>query len=226
MKIAFNTQNIELINEFIKAGKEFKIDLLNAKVENVLLNIIENNEADAYIIDASNPSLEKIFKFIKKQNENIQVILLVDSGVSIEKYYNKAIIIPLVLNHSILTRSCITNLNLFYNSFNKMQKLTAKMSELIEFGKGSYDPTRRILTYDGKEFKKLSGKEGGIIETLAANFGQVVKKEVILEKVWHKTDYFAGRSADVYITHLRKMFTEKKVKLSIKNITGVGLILE
>jgi DNA-binding response OmpR family regulator len=69
-------------------------------------------------------------------------------------------------------------------------------------------------------------KAGGIIELLAINYGQVVKKEVILEKVWRKSDYFAGRSMDVYVTNLRNTLRNNKIKLSIKNISGIGLILE
>ena len=80
------------------------------------------------------------------------------------------------------------------------------------------------ITY--KEIKKFSIKEGGILEILASNYGNVVKKEIILEKLWRKNDYFAGRSMDVYISYLRKTFKDNKIKLSIKNIAGIGLILE
>jgi DNA-binding response OmpR family regulator len=107
-----------------------------------------------------------------------------------------------------------------------MQRLTAKMNDKIEFGQCIYDPTRRMLSHNGVDIKKLSAKEGGILEILAINFGQVVKKEVILEKVWRKTDYFAGRSMDVYITYLRNTLKENEINLTITNISGVGLILE
>jgi DNA-binding response OmpR family regulator len=100
------------------------------------------------------------------------------------------------------------------------------MSDVIEFNNCKYDPTRRTLFYKGKEVKKLSAKEGGIVEILASNFGEVVKKEIILEKVWHKSDYFSGRSMDVYVTHLRNLLKESDIDVNIKNISGVGLILE
>ena len=100
------------------------------------------------------------------------------------------------------------------------------MADVIEFGNCRYDPTRRTLFFKEKEVKKLSAKEGGIMEILSSNYGEVVKREIILEKVWHKDDYFAGRSMDVYVTNLRKLFAAKSVFLSIKNISGVGLILE
>ena len=134
---------------------------------------------------------------------------------------------------------------MYKKNFETLHKLTAKMHDRIEFDNCTYDPTRRILyhkvrvpqseedkakhkepEYEIKEVEKLSAKKGGILEILAINYGEVVKKEVILEKVWRKTDYFVGRSLDVYITMLRNTFKDNHIKLNIKNISGVGLILE
>jgi DNA-binding response OmpR family regulator len=89
-----------------------------------------------------------------------------------------------------------------------------------------YDPTQRFLYYKDKEIKRLSIKEGGILEILASNYGKIVNKDVILEKVWHATDYFKRRSCDVYVTYLRNTLKANKIKLTIKNISGIGLILE
>ena len=119
------------------------------------------------------------------------------------------------------------NINTYINTFATLKKLTAKIHDKIEFANCVYDPTRRILYHKGKQVDKLSQKKGGILEILAINYGTVVKKEIILEKVWRKpNDYFAGRSMDVFMTYLRNTFKQHKIKLSIKNISGVGLILE
>ena len=83
-----------------------------------------------------------------------------------------------------------------------------------------------MLYRRNKEITKLSEKQGGILEMLASNYGNAVKKDLILEKVWRKNDYYSSRSMDVYITGIRKIFKENKIKLQIKNISGVGLILE
>ena len=72
----------------------------------------------------------------------------------------------------------------------------------------------------------MTAKEGGILEILGSNFGTVVNKDIILEKVWQKSDYFSGRSMDVYITNLRNLLKKHNIDLTIENITGSGLILE
>jgi DNA-binding response OmpR family regulator len=46
-----------------------------------------------------------------------------------------------------------------------------------------------------------------------------------LNAVWGKDDYFVGRSLDVFITKLRKYFSED-ASITITNIHGVGFKLE
>jgi DNA-binding response OmpR family regulator len=224
MKIALSTQNIDLINEFNKQSKIFNVEILNAKVENVLNGIIEKNEADAYIIQDDTRMLNKVCSYIKRTNENTPIIVfgphILALSADILCPYNDGVKVDMFAS------SMIQNIINFYNKFEKLQRLTAKMTEVIEFANCSYDPTRRMLSYKGKEITKLSAKEGGIIETLAMNFGQVVKREIILEKVWGTNDYWKGRSMDVYLSHLRKMLEANKIKLAIKNISKIGLILE
>ena len=87
-------------------------------------------------------------------------------------------------------------------------------------------PTKRLLFCDGKKIQKLSPKQAGIFELLSANFGQVVKKDIILEKVWHQSNYFVGRSLDVFVTHLRKILEIGGIKMSITNVSNIGLMLD
>jgi len=228
MKIVINTEDNNLLNAFIKSCKDTDNQIIIAKTERVLFDIIEKGNVDAYVISNDILYRNKACTFIKKSDSYTPIIALVDSriilttiGASID------ICIPYTTEYDILIVSIINNIIMFNKTFATLKKLTTKIHEKIEFANCVYDPTRRILYYKGKEIKKLSVKEGGILEVLAINYGEVVKKEVILEKVWKKpNDYFAGRSCDVYITYLRNTFKNNKVKLSIKNISGIGLILE
>ena len=227
MKIAFNTENFALLNTFIRIHRDAGIQVIVSKIESVLFETIENGDADAYVLSNSSIFTKKAIDFIKKFNPYIPIVLLISN----ETEWNIPPNVDIVLfenasNTELLSKVMYYNICIFKKNFETLHKLTAKMHEKIEFGNCIYDPTRRILYHKDKEVKKLSQKEGGILEILAINFGQVVKKEVILEKVWRKTDYIVGRSQDVYITHLRNMFKENKINLKIKNISGIGLILE
>ena len=224
MKIAINTENIELYNAFYHILKDTEHQIINVKVESVLFENIENGCIDAYILSNNTPYFKKAIDFIKKNNPFTPVIAVMIKSTEVPPLVD--ICTALYDSFANFAKNTVFNVLSYVKTFETLQKLTAKMHEPISFANCIYDPTRRILSYKGKEVKKLSQKEGGILEVLALNYGIVVKKEIILEKVWHKTDYFAGRSCDVYITYLRNTLKEKDIKLTIINISGIGLILE
>jgi len=224
MKIALSTQDSEFYNIFFRICKDAEHNIINAKVESVLFDIIENETADAFIIDCDNLYFKKAVDFIKKRSPYIPIIGILSSGnvpnIPADIYMDMSI------SYRIFSETVLHNISTYIKTFTTLKKLTTKMHEKIEFGNCVYDPTRMILYHKGVEIKKLSPKEGGILEILAINYGDVVKKNVILEKVWRKTDYFAGRSMDVYITYLRNTLRNNQIALKITNVSGIGLILE
>jgi DNA-binding winged helix-turn-helix (wHTH) protein len=224
MKIVLSTQNIDLINVFIKMAKPLGVEVINAKVDSILKNCITDNEVSVFILGEDTFNLSKFCSLIKKENENTPILVF---GHKNEIPYADFFCF---VNDSISIEN-VTKM-LFQNSvnldkkLNKLQKLTAKVGDVVAFKQWSYDPTKRVLCHKDKELDKLSVKAGGLLEMLASNYGEVVKREMILEKVWKKTDYFAGRSLDVFTTHLRKMFEKHGVKMDIRNVSKVGLILQ
>ena len=226
MKIIFNSQNIDLINIFTKLGKDSKIEVINAKVEKILFDHIVVGNVEAFIIENSTYYSQKAIDFVKKRHPYIPVVIFGDEATKIK---GADIYIPFTSEDTqfeLMFECIIRNIENYNTNFQKLQKLITTFSDIIQFGHCKYDPTRRSLYYKGKEIRKLSAKEGGIIEVLALNYGQVVKRDIILEKVWKQSDYFKGRSMDVYITNLRKLFKSNNIDLTINNISGVGLILE
>ena len=242
MKIVLNTQSAELINYFMRFSKlqnpvpagyeDRNVEIQASRVEAGLFDSISDPSVDAYLIEVPSSYSQKGVDFIKKRTPYIPVILfgqteiLTDvAGADIYLPYCEPSLDPEVHMNKFF-ELVVWNAANYLKNFSKLRKLTTKMSSVIDFGQCKYDPTRRTLSYKKAEIKKLSAKEGGILEVLSSNFGEVVKKEIILEKVWHKSDYFSGRSMDVYVTHLRRLFRDNEIDMNIKNISGVGLILE
>ena len=242
MKIVLNTQSAELINYFMRFSKlqnpvptgyvDKNVEIQASRVESGLFDSISDPSVDAYLIEVPTSYSQKGVDFIKKRNPYVPVILFgptevlseVSGGDIYMPYCESASDPESHMNK--FFELVVWNAANYLKNFSKLRKLTTKMSSIIDFGQCKYDPTRRTLSYKEVEVKKLSAKEGGILEVLSSNFGEVVKKEIILEKVWHKSDYFSGRSMDVYVTHLRKLLRENEIDMNIKNISGVGLILE
>nr|WP_315087373.1 helix-turn-helix domain-containing protein [uncultured Chryseobacterium sp.] len=53
------------------------------------------------------------------------------------------------------------------------------------------------------------------------NKNTVLKRQDILKAVWGDDDYFMGRSLDVFISRLRKVFSDEE-NISIENLHGIG----
>lgn len=92
-----------------------------------------------------------------------------------------------------------------------------------EIGKYTFDALNYILKGPNFE-KKVTKKEAQILEMLCKFKNRVIDRDVILNAVWGKDDYFTGRSLDVFITKLRKYLSHDK-NVKIDNIHGVGFQL-
>lgn len=224
MKIVVNTQNTELYDVFCKIGREENYQVIDAKLETQVFDNIEANDVDAYILSNDTLYFKRAVNLIKKNNPYVPILVI---GSIILPNVQVDLCMNLHMPYETYVRMVYYNICTYIKTFATLRKLTSKINDKIEFANCVYDPSRRFLYHNGKHIKKLAPKEGGILEILATNFGEIVKKEVILEKVWHKTnDYFVQRSCDVYVTYLRNTLRHNDIKLSIKNITGIGLILE
>jgi len=95
--------------------------------------------------------------------------------------------------------------------------------DIYEIGKFIFNSKLRTLTL-GDDEKKLSPKEGQLLELLVINQNSLISREMALKKIWGTDDYFTARSMDVYITKLRKFLSEDP-GLVIKNIHGSGFQL-
>ena len=79
--------------------------------------------------------------------------------------------------------------------------------------------------HDGT-MRALTQRESQLLQLLAENRNEVVRREVILSRFWNtEDDYFASRSLDVFVTKLRKLF-DADPQVEIKTVRGVGLMLE
>lgn len=91
-------------------------------------------------------------------------------------------------------------------------------------GTFKFDPVNLKLN-DGSTDRQLTQKESDVLKLLCQSEGDTVKRELILSTVWGNTDYFTGRSLDVFISKLRKYLKEDE-NIQIENVHGVGFRLK
>ena len=100
----------------------------------------------------------------------------------------------------------------------------AKDSDFYQIGSYLFDYKLRTVIRD--EIKqKLSPKEAELLKMLCDNLNELLPREIALKKIWGDDGYFTSRSMDVYLTKIRKLFSEDTA-VEIRNIHGSGFMLE
>jgi len=106
----------------------------------------------------------------------------------------------------------------------EIQYRQKKIPDIFDLGTIQFDHKNMLLMHNGKDYS-LTRKESALLKLLAENKNQLVEREYALEKIWGSSDYFIGRSMDVFIAKLRKML-KIDPSIAITNVHGTGFKLE
>ncbi len=95
---------------------------------------------------------------------------------------------------------------------------------VFEIGKYTFDYPNQLLAVTGGETRRMTAKESEVLRLLCLHKNQVLKREHALISIYGESDYFYGRSFDVFITKLRK-YLKQDPEVRIENIHSVGFRL-
>ncbi|MGN7756581.1 response regulator transcription factor [Chryseobacterium sp. 22532] len=87
-------------------------------------------------------------------------------------------------------------------------------------GKYYFDPKNYTLQDTGNTIT-LTQRESDLLLYFILHKNTVVKRQDILKAIWGDDDYFMGRSLDVFISRLRKVFADEH-NIIIENLHGIG----
>lgn len=91
----------------------------------------------------------------------------------------------------------------------------------FQIGKYEYNHQNYLLVFEGKEERRLTEREGKLLNYFCQQGSAVIRREDLLQAVWGKTDYFTGRSMDVFISKLRK-YLSSDPRIKIQVVHGIG----
>ena len=97
-------------------------------------------------------------------------------------------------------------------------------SNVFVLGTIHFDSGNLLLLFEGKE-TKLTPKENALLKLLCAHKNNLLPRDHALNEIWGSTDYFFGRSMDVFIARLRKHLSVDPA-VAIQNVHGTGFRLE
>lgn len=69
--------------------------------------------------------------------------------------------------------------------------------------------------------RQLTSREADLLQLLLLKCNEPLKRNDILQSLWGNTDYFSGRSLDVFISKLRS-YLNADTTVKIINVRGLG----
>ncbi len=98
-------------------------------------------------------------------------------------------------------------------------------NDLLCFGDLSYDAALRSLRGPAGSIR-LSGKEGRLLEVLLRDAGTLLRRMVILSRVWGADAPVEEGNLDTYIHFLRKRLSHVGSTVSIATTRGIGYLMK
>jgi DNA-binding response OmpR family regulator len=186
------------------------------------LEAFRTSSFDICILDIMLPKMDgfEIATAIRAENTNIPILFL--SAKTLKEDRLKGL--RLGADDYLVKPFSIEELLLKIEIFLKRSKInTALKTEIYPIGKFNFNSSTCTLTSD-TETIKITQRESEVLKYFLDNKNEILKRKQILKSLWGNDDYFMGRSLDVFISRLRKIFANEE-GITIENIHGVGFRL-
>jgi DNA-binding response OmpR family regulator len=187
------------------------------------LNGFRASDFDFCILDVMMPLMDgfTLAEKIREQDKNVPIIFLTARSMKEDKLKGFNIGIDDYVTKPFDEDELLFRIRSILKRANPDQIDQSK--KIYDLGRIKFDVQNQELKI-GKESKRLTSKESKILAILAESKNNIVNRDFLMTEVWGETDYFIGRSLDVFISKLRKhLLTEPKIK--IETIPTVGVIL-
>ncbi|MCE2788930.1 MAG: response regulator transcription factor [Saprospiraceae bacterium] len=179
------------------------------------------NDVDLCILDVMLPKMDgfAVAEKIRATDPNIPILFLTAKSLKDDRIHG----LKIGADDYITKPFSIEELILKIEVFLRRKFVSVSANDQYKLGKYVFDYRNLILSIDGNE-RSLTQKEADLLKMLLDHKNNVVKRSVILEKLWGEDDYFLGRSMDVFISRLRKYLSDDS-SIKVDNIHGVGFKL-
>ncbi|MFT4665847.1 MAG: two-component system response regulator VicR [Patescibacteria group bacterium] len=186
------------------------------------MNVIKEQSFDLCILDVMLPEVDgfTLAKTIRKTDTQVPIIFLTARSLKEDRIHG----LKLGGDDYLTKPFSIEELILKIEIFLRRSKISGPNTQST-FQIGNYEFDYKNLQLQSGDYSKvLTQREADLLYLFLQNKNEVLKRNIILEKLWGEDDFFMGRSLDVFISRLRK-YLKKDEALKIENIHGVGFKL-
>lgn len=183
------------------------------------MDIIKTESFDLCILDVMLPEVDgfTIAETIRKTDTQVPIIFLTARSLKEDRIHGLKLGGDDYLTKPFSIEELILKIEIFLRRSN-----ISGPSKQNTFQVGDYEFDYKNLQLQCNDYSKiLTQREADLLYLFLQNKNEVLKRNVILEKLWGEDDFFMGRSLDVFISRLRK-YLNKDEGLKIENIHGVG----
>jgi DNA-binding response OmpR family regulator len=187
----------------------------------------QNTPYDLCIVDIMLPKMDgfTLIEKIKEINKKVPIIILSARSMKEDKIKGFYIGVDDYITKPFDEEELLYRIRAIMSRIDREAGSKALESkEMIGIGCYLFDCEKQLLTA-GDSSTRLTIKESNILKILCQAKGRLVKREELMIEIWGSSDYFTGRSLDVFISKLRK-YLRTDPNLRITSIPTVGYILE
>lgn len=182
------------------------------------LEAFDNQQYDICVLDIMMPEMNGFELAEKIREKNAEVPIIFTSAKALKEDRIKGLKIG--ADDYLVKPFSIEELILKIEVFLKRSKKTEILPQNFTVGKYIFDPKNFTLK-DSSDTVTLTQRESELLFFFIRNKNTVLKRQDILKAIWGDDDYFMGRSLDVFISRLRKVFADEK-SITIENLHGIG----
>lgn len=209
---------LEAIEEGLKIDG-YAVDTSEDGVEG--LELARINEYDLIILDLNLPNMDgiDILKNIRSE-DNLVKILILTARSSIN---DRVLGLDLGANDYLVKPFHFKELEARIRSLLRVKYI--QEDTMLKYNDLKVD-TKLRKAFINEEFIKLTKKEFAILEYLMKNINKVISQEELIEHIWDNSVDVFSNSVRVHINSLRKKLKANINDEVIKNIVGVGYVIE
>lgn len=184
------------------------------------LSQLLNEQYDLALVDVMMPGIDG-FTLVQKfrmQNTEMPVIFLTskllpnDVVTGFESGGNDYLKKPFSMEELVIRIKVLL-------SGNRLLKTKDQAVE-VKIGAYLFNAARQELMYQ-TTLKKLTSRENEVLSLLFQHKHSVLSKQVLLNTIWGNDSFFNARTADVFISRLRK-YLQEDPRVQIINVRGIG----
>ena len=208
-------RNSMLLKRFIEAEG---YEVIYANNGMVGLEMYREIRPDLILLDINMPELDgfEMARIIRQNDKRVIIFFLTDRTDKVDRLHGFSLRGNDYIPKPFYPEELMARINERFESMTVNQDIEYRLGNTI------FRPNLSSLTYEG-ETHSLSVRQTEILQILAENIGNLVERDVILDKIWGDISYSNSLALNVQITYLRRLLPDPA--LTITSIKKKGYIL-